>query len=53
MKDLPSFNNWDSGIRIGCKSRVQEGVVTLERIIWTNAEISNLQMEHILISKMR
>jgi ferredoxin len=42
---LRKERNWDPGIRLGCQTCVNSGDVTLERIIWTNAEISNLQME--------
>ena len=39
--------NWDPSIRLACQTKLKGGNVSLERLVWTSAEISNLQLETI------
>ncbi|UZR97811.1 adenylate/guanylate cyclase domain-containing protein [Chondrinema litorale] len=39
--------NWDPSIRLGCQTKLKHNQVALERLLWTSAEISNLQLETI------
>ncbi len=41
---LGNKRNWDPSIRLACQSRVQ-GDVVIQRLVWSSAEISHLQME--------
>lgn len=45
-KDMAKRRGWDSSIRLACQTKVH-GKVAVERLIWTNTEISNLQLETI------
>ena len=42
--------NWDTSIRLACQTRVR-GPVSIQRLVWTSAEISQLQMETIPVGK--
>ncbi|MEH0153202.1 adenylate/guanylate cyclase domain-containing protein [Limibacter armeniacum] len=43
-KIIAQERNWDPSIRLACQSKVQ-GDVSLQRLVWTSAEISKLQIE--------
>lgn len=43
-KELIRKRNWDPSIRLACQAHVK-GDVAIQRIVWTNAEISKLQLE--------
>ncbi len=43
--ELSEARAWDPSIRLACQTKINSGSVTLERIIWTNAEVSSLQLE--------
>lgn len=46
-KKMAAERQWDSSIRLGCQVNLQGGPVSIERLIWTNAETANLQLETI------
>ncbi len=39
--------NWDPSIRLACQAKLMKENVSIERLVWTNAEVSNLQLETI------
>ncbi len=43
-EEMSSSRHWDPSIRLGCQAR-PHGDVTLQRLIWTGANVSNLQLE--------
>ncbi|NMM47312.1 adenylate/guanylate cyclase domain-containing protein [Marinigracilibium pacificum] len=43
-RDLIRKRNWDPSIRLACQAKVY-GDVSIQRLVWTNAEISKLQLE--------
>ncbi len=44
---LQDKRGWDPSIRLGCQTKLLKNSATIERLIWTNAEISNIQLETI------
>ncbi len=45
--NLQNNRGWDPSVRLGCQTRLLKSNATIERLIWTNAEISNIQLETI------
>ncbi len=45
--ELAEERMWDPTLRLACQAKVLGGPVTIERMIWTSAETSNLQLETI------
>ena len=43
-QEIASSRNWDPGIRLACQCFVQ-GDVTIQRLLWSGAEVSQLQLE--------
>ncbi|QCK16833.1 adenylate/guanylate cyclase domain-containing protein [Mangrovivirga cuniculi] len=43
-KELIRKRNWDPSIRLACQAQVK-GNVAIQRIVWTSAEVSKLQLE--------
>lgn len=39
--------HWDETIRLACQAELRDGPVAIERLIWTSAETSHLQLEKI------
>lgn len=46
--EMAQRRNWDPSIRLACQTRVR-GQVSIQRLVWTSAEISQLQMENVPI----
>jgi class 3 adenylate cyclase len=42
--EMQKKRNWDPSIRLACQTRVR-GEVAIQRLVWTSAEISQLQIE--------
>lgn len=42
--EMARKRNWDPSIRLACQTRVR-GEVSIQRLVWTSAEISRLQVE--------
>ncbi len=42
--EIAGKRNWDPSIRLACQTRVR-GEVSIQRLVWTSAEISRLQVE--------
>jgi class 3 adenylate cyclase/hemoglobin-like flavoprotein len=42
--EMAHKRNWDPSIRLACQTRVR-GEVSIQRLVWTSAEISRLQVE--------
>ena len=42
--------NWDPSIRLACQARAR-GEVAIQRLVWTSAEISQLQLETIPVGQ--
>ena len=42
--EMARKRNWDPSIRLACQTRVR-GEVSIQRLVWTSAEISQLQIE--------
>ncbi|MEM9675108.1 MAG: globin domain-containing protein [Cyclobacteriaceae bacterium] len=36
---------WDPSVRLACQTRINEQSAAIERLVWTSAEVSNLQLE--------
>ena len=45
--EISKKRNWDASVRLACQTRVMKNSVSIERLVWTNAEVSNLQLETI------
>jgi len=48
--DMARKRNWDPSIRLACQTRVR-GEVSIQRLVWTSAEISQLQIETVPVGK--
>lgn len=48
--EMARQRNWDPSIRLACQTRVR-GEVSIQRLVWSSAEISQLQMETIPIGR--
>lgn len=48
--EMARRRNWDPSIRLACQTRVR-GEVSIQRLVWTGAEISQLQMETVPVGK--
>jgi len=42
--------NWDPSIRLACQTRVR-GEVSIQRLVWTSSEVSQLQLETVPVGK--
>jgi class 3 adenylate cyclase/hemoglobin-like flavoprotein len=45
-KELSIGRNWDPTVRLACQARIQ-GDVTIKRLVWSSADVTNLQKEMI------
>lgn len=48
--EMRSQRNWDPSIRLACQTKVR-GEVAIQRLVWTSAEISQLQLETVPIGQ--
>lgn len=48
--EISRLRNWDPSIRLACQTRVLKDI-TIQRLVWSSAEISNLQKETISSGK--
>ncbi len=48
--EMAMKRNWDPSIRLACQTRVR-GEVSIQRLVWTSAEISQLQVETVPIGQ--
>jgi class 3 adenylate cyclase len=48
--EMARKRNWDPSIRLACQTRVR-GEVSIQRLVWTSSEISQLQLETVPVGK--
>jgi class 3 adenylate cyclase len=48
--EMAGKRNWDPSIRLACQTRVR-GEVSIQRLVWTSSEISQLQLETVPVGK--
>ncbi|MDH3243105.1 MAG: 2Fe-2S iron-sulfur cluster-binding protein [Saprospiraceae bacterium] len=45
--EVAKARHWDAATRLACQAKAESGPISIERLVWTPAETSNLQLETI------